>query len=42
MSMNAKFMEEECIMNHIIRDMNEWEKKIESPNIQDNVVLVNP
>ena len=23
-STNAKFMEEEYIMNHIIRDMNEW------------------
>ena len=41
-SMNAKFMEEEYIMNHVIRDMNEWAKKIESPSIQDNVVPVNP
>ena len=27
-SINAKCMEEEYIMNHIIRDMNEWMEKI--------------
>ena len=37
---NAKFMEEEYIMNHMIRNMNEWTEKIEFPSIQDNVVLV--
>ena len=37
---NAKFMEEEYIMNHIIRDINEWTKKTESLSIQDNVVHV--
>ena len=41
-STNAKFMEEEYIMNHIIRDMNEWVEKIEFPSIQDNVVPVDP
>ena len=41
-SKNAKFMEEEYIMNHIIRDMNEWTEKIEFPSIQDNVVHVDP
>ena len=41
-STNAKFMEEEYIMNHIIRDMNAWTKKIEFPSIQDNVVHVDP
>ena len=29
-STNAKFMEEEYILNHIIRDMNEWTKKTKS------------
>ena len=38
---NAKFMEEEYIMNHIIRDM-KWTEKTEFPSIQDNVVLVDP
>ena len=42
MSTNAKFMEEEYIMNHIIRDMNEWMEKTEFPSIQDNVVPVDP
>ena len=42
MSTNAKFMEEENIMNHIIRDMNEWTKKTEFLSIQDNLVLVDP
>ena len=42
MSINAKFMEEEYIMNHIIRDMNEWVENTESPSIQDNVILVDP
>ena len=42
MSTNAKFMEEEYIMNHIIRDMNEWTEKTEFPSIQDNVVHVDP
>ena len=32
-STNAKFMEEEYIMNHIIRDMNEWTEKTEFPSI---------
>ena len=41
-SINAKFKEEKYIMNHIIRDMNEWTEKIEFPSIQDNVVLVDP
>ena len=41
-STNAKFMEEEYIMNHIIRDMNEWTEKTEFPSIQDNVVPINP
>ena len=41
-SKNAKFMEEEYIMNHTIRDMNEWAKNIESRSIQDNVVPINP
>ena len=41
-STNAKFMEEEYIMNHIIRDMNEWTKKNEFHSIQDNVVPVDP
>ena len=39
MSTNAKFMEEEYIMNHIIRDMNEWTEKL-FPSIQDNVVPI--
>ena len=42
LSTNAKFMEEEYIMNHIIRDMNEWTEKNEFPSIQDNVVPVDP
>ena len=42
MNTNAKFMEEEYIMNHIIRDMNEWTEKTKFPSIQDNVVPVNP
>ena len=42
MSTNSKSMEEEYIMNHIIRDMNEWTEKTEFPSIQDNVVLVDP
>ena len=42
MSTNAKFMEEEYIMNHIIREMNGWMKKIEFLSIQDNVVLIDP
>ena len=42
MSSNAKFMEEEYIMNHKIRDMNEWTEKTEFPSIQDNVVHVKP
>ena len=29
-------------MNHIIRDMNEWTERTEFPNIQDNVVHVDP
>ena len=41
-STNSKFMEEEYIMNHIIRDMNEWTEKTEFPSIQDNVVPVDP
>ena len=41
-STNAKFMEEEYIMNHIIRDMNEWTEKTEYLSIQDNVVPVDP
>ena len=41
-STNATFMEEEYIMNHIIRDMNEWTEKTEFPNIQDNVAYVDP
>ena len=41
-STNAKFMEEEYIMNHIIGDMNEWIEKIESLGIQNNVVHVEP
>ena len=32
-STNFKFMEEEYIMNHIIRDMNEWMEKTEFPSI---------
>ena len=32
-STNAKFMEEEYIINHKIRDMNEWTKKTEFPSI---------
>ena len=32
-STNANLMEEEYIMNHIIRDMNEWTKKTEFPSI---------
>ena len=42
MSTNAKFMEEEYIMNHIIGNMNEWMEKSEFPSIQDNVVHVDP
>ena len=42
MSTKAKFMEEEYIMNHRIRDMNECTEKTEFPSIQDNVVLVDP
>ena len=42
MSTNAKFMEEEYIMNHIIRDMNEWTKNTKSFSIQDNVVPIDP
>ena len=42
MSTNAKFVEEEYIMNNIIKDMNEWTKKTEFPTIQDNVVHVDP
>ena len=41
-STNAKFMEEEYIMNHIIRDMNKLMEKTEFPRIQDNVVPVDP
>ena len=41
-STNAKFMEEEYIMNHIIRDMNECIEKTEFPSIQDNVVPIYP
>ena len=41
-STNSKFMEEEYIMNHIIREMNEWTEKTEFPSIQDNVVPVDP
>ena len=37
LSTNAKTKEEEYIMNHIIRDMNEWTEKTESLSIQDNV-----
>ena len=33
MSTNAKFMEEEYIMNHIIKGMNEWTEKIEFHSI---------
>ena len=32
-STNAKFMEEEDTMNHIIGDMNEWTEKTEFPSI---------
>ena len=42
LSTNAKLMEEEYIMNNIIRDMNELAEKTESLSIQDNVVLVDP
>ena len=42
MSTNAKFMKEEYIMNHVIRDMNGWMEKTEFPNIQDNVAHVDP
>ena len=42
MSTNVKFMEEEYIMFHIIRDMNEWMENIESLSIQDNVVHIDP
>ena len=35
MSTNAKLMEEEYIMNHIIRIMNEWMEKNEFHHIQD-------
>ena len=41
-STNAKFMEEEYIKNHIIRDMNECIENTEFPSIQDNVVPVDP
>ena len=41
-STNSKFVEEEYIMNHIIRDINEWMEKIEFPSIEDNVVHVDP
>ena len=41
-STNVKFMEEEYIMNQIIRDMNDWTKKSEFPSIQDNVVPIDP
>ena len=37
MSKNAKFMEKEYIMNHIIRDMNEWTKKTEFPSVGPRV-----
>ena len=33
-STNAKFMEEEYILNHIIRDMYEWTEKTKFPSIQ--------
>ena len=36
-STNAKFMEKEYIMNHIIRDMNEWTEKIEFPSVGPRV-----
>ena len=42
MSTNAKFIEDEYIMNHIIRDMNEWTKKTEFPSIQENVGPIDP
>ena len=42
MSTNSKFMEEEYIMNHIIRDTNEWTEKTEFLSIQDNVVPIDP
>ena len=42
MSTDAKFMDEEYILNHIIRDMNEWTEKTKFPSIQDNVVPVDP
>ena len=42
MSTNSKFMEEEYIINNIIKDMNEWTKKTEFSSIQDNVVHVDP
>ena len=41
-STSAKFMEEEYIMNHIIKDMNKYTEKTEFPSIQDNVVPVDP
>ena len=41
-SINVKFMEEEYLMNHIIKDMNEWMEKTESPSIEDNVVHIDP
>ena len=41
-STNAKFIEKEYIMNHIIRDMIEWTEKYETPSIQDNVVPIDP
>ena len=42
MSTNVKFMVEKNIMNHIIRDTNEWTERIESPSIEGNVVHINP
>ena len=40
MSTIAKFMEEEYIMNHIIRGTNELMEKTKFPSIQDNIVHV--
>ena len=41
-STSTKFMAEEYIMNHIIRDMNERMEKTKFPSIQDNFVPIDP
>ena len=39
-STNAKFMKEEYIMNHIIRNMNEWTKKKKGLNsLKSKIIL---